>query len=213
MDLDVAGEGLHTRKHERHPAVHGATDFISWTWKMVNAGHDEVGWSNDGERIVVTNPERLASEVLPYYFNHSQYASWVRALNAYNFRKARPGQWFHPMFVRGRPESLKHIVRKQPGSRKAASLANRSTQLAVRVPQRNPSPIDSLFQQEKARLWWMEQQLQQLEDEAKSLHNEDVRGCPQALCHFILCAQQSRSSARSHTRHFQLTLDNPHLPL
>ena len=36
----------------------------------------------------------------------AQYSSWVRALNAYNFKKTRPGQWHHPHFVRDRPELL-----------------------------------------------------------------------------------------------------------
>ncbi|KAL1521623.1 hypothetical protein AB1Y20_021281 [Prymnesium parvum] len=171
LDLDEYMDGVHPTKHERRPALHGATDFISWTWEMVNAGHEEVGWSADGDRIVVTNPERLASVVLPLYFRHSQYASWVRALNAYNFRKARPGQWFHPNFRRGRPENLKFILRKQPGVRKASAS---STQLAVRVPQRLSGQAESLLQQEKARLWWMEQQLRQLEDEAKSIQTEDL---------------------------------------
>jgi len=72
----------------KRPAQHGAADFVSWTWEMVNAGHEHIGWSPDGTTIVVTNPERLASHVLPTYFRRSQYSSWVRVLNAYGFKKA-----------------------------------------------------------------------------------------------------------------------------
>ena len=32
----------------RRPALHGAADFISWTWEMVNAGYDDIGWSAAG---------------------------------------------------------------------------------------------------------------------------------------------------------------------
>ena len=60
----------------------------------------------------MTNPERLGSAVLPLYFRRSQYSSWVRALNAYGFRKVGVGQWEHPDFVRDRPERLQNIVRK-----------------------------------------------------------------------------------------------------
>ena len=35
------------------------------------------------------NPERLAENVLPRYFRHTQYSSWVRTLNHYSFRKTR----------------------------------------------------------------------------------------------------------------------------
>ena len=48
-------------------------------WEMVNAGHEQIGWSVDGTTLVITNPERLASHVLPKYFRRSQYSSWVRA--------------------------------------------------------------------------------------------------------------------------------------
>ena len=72
----------------KRPAQHGAADFVSWTWEMVNAGHEHIGWSPDGTTIVVTNPERLASHILPTYFRRSQYSSWVRVLNAYGFKKA-----------------------------------------------------------------------------------------------------------------------------
>ena len=80
----------------------GATDFIWWTWKMVNSGSDHICWSADGKQIVVSNPERLASAVLPNYFRRSQYSSWVRALNAYGFKKPQPGRWEHKDFRRGR---------------------------------------------------------------------------------------------------------------
>ena len=96
----------------RRPALHGAADFVSWTWEMVNAGYDDIGWSADGSRITIKKPDRLASLILPLFFRHSQYASWVRALNAYHFKKVGTGQWHHPCFHRDRPELLKKIVRK-----------------------------------------------------------------------------------------------------
>ena len=58
------------------------------------------------------NPERLAENILPRYFRHTQYSSWVRTLNHYAFRKTRPGQWSNPHFQRGKPELLQHVKRK-----------------------------------------------------------------------------------------------------
>ena len=145
---DIRGLPSEPPGPSKKPALHGATDFISWTWDMVNAGTDEVGWSGDGERVVVANPERLATTVLPLYFRHGQYASWVRALNAYNFRKARPGQWFHPHFRRGHPEKLKLITRKQTGiGIKGKEI---STQLVSVAPARRP--LGALLLEEKSRL-------------------------------------------------------------
>ena len=112
----------------RRPALHGAADFVSWTWEMVNAGYEDIGWSADGSKIVVKKPERLASVVMPQFFRHSQYASWVRALNAYNFKKVSAGQWEHPYFQRDKPELLKKIVRK---GKEAKAATPTSTVLAT----------------------------------------------------------------------------------
>ena len=61
------------------------------------------------------NPERLAENVLPRYFRHTQYSSWVRTLNHYSFRKTRPGQWANPHFQRDKPELLQYVKRKVTG--------------------------------------------------------------------------------------------------
>ena len=56
---------------ERRPALHGAAEFVSWTWEMINGGV-ECGWSPDGTEIVVSNPEKLQADVIPVYFRHGQ---------------------------------------------------------------------------------------------------------------------------------------------
>ena len=96
----------------RRPSLHGAGEFVSATWEMINGGFVDCGWSADGTEIVVYNPERLAENVLPRFFRHTQYSSWVRTLNHYSFRKTRPGQWINPNFQRGKPELLHIITRK-----------------------------------------------------------------------------------------------------
>ena len=56
---------------ERRPALHGAAEFVSWTWEMINGGV-ECGWSPDGTEVVVSNPEKLQADVIPVYFRHGQ---------------------------------------------------------------------------------------------------------------------------------------------
>lgn len=48
-----------------------------------------IHWSEDGSSIVISNITFLTKKVLPKFFKHNNYASFVRQLNMYNFHKVR----------------------------------------------------------------------------------------------------------------------------
>jgi hypothetical protein len=48
-----------------------------------------IHWSQNGSYIVITNIHLLTKKILPEYFNHQNYSSFVRQLNMYNFHKIR----------------------------------------------------------------------------------------------------------------------------
>ena len=48
-----------------------------------------IHWSKNGSYIVITNIHALTKKILPIYFNHQNYSSFVRQLNMYNFHKIR----------------------------------------------------------------------------------------------------------------------------
>ena len=48
-----------------------------------------IHWSQNGSYIVINNIHSLAKKILPIYFNHQNYSSFVRQLNMYNFHKIR----------------------------------------------------------------------------------------------------------------------------
>jgi len=90
--------------------------------EMVSAGHDCIGWSEDGETCWVSNPERLARDIIPKYFGHSSYASLTRSLHAHSFNKITSNNiWSHPSFRRDSPALAKTITRKRPRPAKAAA--------------------------------------------------------------------------------------------
>ena len=143
VDTINSGSEIYKNPNEAH--------FISLTWNMVNAGHPEIGWSEDGLTVVVHNAERLAGGTLPYYFKHNQYASWVRALNAYDFKKAGSSSWSHPSFRRANPELLPTIKRKAPPRRPARGSQPAETGMAmVRTPKRPSTPLIE-FDEERKR--------------------------------------------------------------
>ena len=95
--------------------------FPSKTYAMINGLDGTVGgWSDAGDSMVILDAENFASEVIPQYFKHNNFRSFVRQLNFYGFRKLRadpsagpstPPRWEfkHVNFRRGRPELLVQI--------------------------------------------------------------------------------------------------------
>jgi len=57
---------------------------------MVNSDDTPfVCWAPGGDSFLITDVERFSETILPKYFKHSKFASFVRQLNFYGFRKIR----------------------------------------------------------------------------------------------------------------------------
>jgi hypothetical protein len=66
--------------------------FVFKLYEITNAseGTTFIRWSEDGTKFAITNPERFAGEVLPHFFKHRNYTSFLRQLNVYGeYGKAR----------------------------------------------------------------------------------------------------------------------------
>jgi osomolarity two-component system, response regulator SKN7 len=51
-----------------------------------------VAWSEDGTHFAILDVERFEQEILPAYFRHRNFSSFVRQLNMYDFHKIRNEQ-------------------------------------------------------------------------------------------------------------------------
>ncbi|KAM0747969.1 hypothetical protein T439DRAFT_87572 [Meredithblackwellia eburnea MCA 4105] len=86
-----------------------------------------IAWSYDGSTFSVLNPQEFARSVLPLYFKHSNFQSFVRQLNIYGFHKVHhpnapgpssgnqaegPWEFKHPFFRRDSPDLLSQVKRK-----------------------------------------------------------------------------------------------------
>ena len=75
-----------------------------------------ISWLSDGRGFIVSDADKLADEVLPKFFNHGNFASFVRQLHFYGFHKTSlptgKCEFQHENFLRGRKDLLHLISRK-----------------------------------------------------------------------------------------------------
>lgn len=104
------------------------SQFLPSLYQMCNKDdqtHREcITWSDEGTSFWVSNIEQFSRMILPMYFKHNNYASFVRQLNMYGFHrsteprgKVEPGasmieHFTHEFFIRGREDLLANIHRK-----------------------------------------------------------------------------------------------------
>ena len=89
--------------------------FLSKLYQILNDKEytSYIHWSQDGLSVIISDPTGLSKKVLPKFYNHHNFASFVRQLNMYNFHKIRTDpksneqKYIHDEFYKGK--SLKEI--------------------------------------------------------------------------------------------------------
>lgn len=105
--------------------------FLTKLWNMVNTEEyrDYIQWMDDGKSFQVVNKDQFEKIILPKFFKHQNFSSFVRQLNMYGWHKVQDvtagamhsneevWQFESPNFIRGREDLLDNIVRNKSNSK------------------------------------------------------------------------------------------------
>ncbi|KAK1572982.1 HSF-type DNA-binding protein [Colletotrichum navitas] len=119
-----------------------SSDFVRKLYKMLEdpAYANIVRWGNEGDTFVILETDKFTNDILPKHFKHSNFSSFVRQLNKYDFHKLRRNdennespygkqawEFKHSAFRADRKDNLDNIRRKAPAQRKSQQTEDQFT--------------------------------------------------------------------------------------
>ncbi|CAK93879.1 unnamed protein product (macronuclear) [Paramecium tetraurelia] len=131
MQIDLLEQQIVKKKRSRSNKDNGDSipAFLLKTYEIIDnpQNHDIIGWNEEGTAFIVKKVNEFSDIILPKSFKHSNFASFVRQLNMYDFHKTRhdnnENEFKHKLFQRGKKHLLSQIKRKTNDVKEQNSLS------------------------------------------------------------------------------------------
>ncbi|XVE85595.1 hypothetical protein DITRI_Ditri17bG0103000 [Diplodiscus trichospermus] len=128
--------------------------FLKKCYEMVDdeATDSIISWGQNNDSFVIWDMTEFSVHLLPKYFKHSNFSSFIRQLNIYGFRKIDTDRWefANDGFVRGQKDLLKNIARRKYSQ---GSEQRKLLQQQQPPPQQLANFIGSCENNENIELW------------------------------------------------------------
>ncbi|KAI8145514.1 hypothetical protein BJV82DRAFT_39936 [Fennellomyces sp. T-0311] len=171
-DEDLSPQPLVNSIPQRLFVQRNVPAFLNKLYSMVNdaSTNSLIHWSKDGNSFIVEGHEEFAKQVLPRFYKHNTFASFVRQLNMYDFHKVPHLQqgvlisdskheiweFSNPNFQRGRPEMLVLVTRKRNRERDDDEVSLSSIVKDIATIRKHQTSISNelhSIQRDNAVLW------------------------------------------------------------
>ena len=117
----ILEEGIENKEQfhsEKYKKKSDCPNFLLKLYQILEKDEykDIIEWGEDGTYFIVKNLHDFTENILPKYYKHNNYSSFIRQLNMYDFhkRKSNPNEHIfeHKNFIRNKKDLLKLIKRK-----------------------------------------------------------------------------------------------------
>ena len=104
--------------HQKRKGIHYSR-FLLQLYQILedDKNKDIIHWGDNGKYFVIENVHNFTEKILPKYYNHNNYSSFVRQLNMYDFHKKKTNSeahtFQHNKFIKSQKDLLKTINRKR----------------------------------------------------------------------------------------------------